>query len=119
MPPRRIGAAGKAQGGSSGRGLRQPAYACSNRALDIIAEIDRVKPRLAIVDSVQTVYLEEANGTQGSVSQVRECTSRLMRYAKSSGVAIILVGHVTKEGVLAGPKVLEHLVDTVLYFEGG
>lgn len=85
---------------------------------DIIAEIDRVKPRLAIVDSVQTVYLEEANGTQGSVSQVRECTSRLMRYAKSSGVAIILVGHVTKEGVLAGPKVLEHLVDTVLYFEG-
>ena len=84
----------------------------------IIDELERIKPRLAVVDSVQTVYINELSGAQGSVSQVRECTARLMRFAKSSGTAVILVGHVTKEGAIAGPKVLEHLVDTVLYFEG-
>ncbi len=84
----------------------------------IIDQIDKHKPILAIVDSIQTVYNQEVQGVQGSVSQVRECTAQLMKYAKSSGVAIILVGHVTKDGAIAGPKVLEHLVDTVLYFEG-
>jgi len=84
----------------------------------IIAELEAVKPRLAIVDSIQTVYDQTASGAQGSVGQVRECTASLMRFAKSSGISIILVGHVTKEGAIAGPKVLEHLVDTVLYFEG-
>ena len=84
----------------------------------IIAELEQVQPRLAIVDSIQTVYDDTLSGAQGSVSQVRECTASLMRFAKSSGIAIILVGHVTKDGAIAGPKVLEHLVDTVLYFEG-
>ena len=84
----------------------------------IIDQIEKIKPALAIVDSIQTVYSSSVQGVQGSVSQVRECTAQLMKYAKSSGVAIILVGHVTKEGAIAGPKVLEHLVDTVLYFEG-
>lgn len=84
----------------------------------ILFEVERIKPKLVIVDSVQTVFLEELSGAQGSVSQVRECTARLMRFAKSSGVSVILVGHVTKDGAIAGPKVLEHLVDTVLYFEG-
>ncbi|MBQ2712542.1 MAG: DNA repair protein RadA [Clostridia bacterium] len=73
---------------------------------------------LAVVDSVQAIYTPELSATAGSVTQIRECALRLMRAAKASGTAVFLVGHVTKEGTLAGPKVLEHLVDTVLYFEG-
>ncbi len=76
------------------------------------------KPDVAVIDSIQTIYSEALQSAPGSVSQVRECAAQLTRLAKSSGTCIILVGHVTKEGVLAGPRVLEHMVDTVLYFEG-
>jgi DNA repair protein RadA/Sms len=82
------------------------------------AQLDDVKPRALIVDSIQTVYLPDLESAPGSVSQVRECGARLMTLAKGRGLATFLVGHVTKEGALAGPRVLEHLVDTVLYFEG-
>ena len=82
------------------------------------AALDDVKPRALIVDSIQTVYLPELESAPGSVTQVRECGARLMTLAKGLGIATFLVGHVTKEGTLAGPRVLEHLVDTVLYFEG-
>jgi len=82
------------------------------------AQIDDVKPQALIVDSIQTVFLPELESAPGSVAQVRECAARLMTLAKSRGLATFLVGHVTKDGGLAGPRVLEHLVDTVLYFEG-
>src|SRR6266850_3542265 len=82
------------------------------------AELDAVKPRVLIVDSIQTVFLPELESAPGSVAQVRECGARLMTLAKGRGLATFMVGHVTKDGSLAGPRVLEHLVDTVLYFEG-
>jgi len=82
------------------------------------AALDDVKPRALVVDSIQTVFLPELESAPGSVAQVRECGGRLMTLAKGLGIATFLVGHVTKEGTLAGPRVLEHLVDTVLYFEG-
>jgi len=84
----------------------------------ILAHIDKVKPDLLITDSIQTVYHPEVQSAPGSVSQVREATGVLMRVAKGMGIATFLVGHVTKSGSIAGPKVLEHMVDTVLYFEG-
>ena len=84
----------------------------------IEAQVAALAPRVLVVDSIQTVYLETLESAPGSVSQVRECGGRLMTLAKSRGLAVFLVGHVTKEGALAGPRVLEHLVDTVLYFEG-
>ena len=76
------------------------------------------KPEVAVIDSIQTVYSDALSSAPGSVAQVRECAAQLTRVAKQSGITIIMVGHVTKEGVLAGPRVLEHIVDTVLYFEG-
>lgn len=76
------------------------------------------RPRIAIIDSIQTIYSETLQSVPGSVAQVRECAARLTRFAKTSGTCIVLVGHVTKDGTLAGPRVLEHMVDTVLYFEG-
>ena len=76
------------------------------------------RPRVAIIDSIQTIYSESLQSAPGSVAQVRECAARLTRFAKTSGTCVVLVGHVTKEGALAGPRVLEHMVDTVLYFEG-
>jgi DNA repair protein RadA/Sms len=82
------------------------------------AHLDDVKPRALIIDSIQTVFLPDLESAPGSVAQVRECGARLMTLAKGLGIATFLVGHVTKEGALAGPRVLEHLVDTVLYFEG-
>jgi DNA repair protein RadA/Sms len=82
------------------------------------AELDTVKPRVLVVDSIQTVFLPDLESAPGSVAQVRECGARLMTLAKGRGLPTFLVGHVTKEGALAGPRVLEHLVDTVLYFEG-
>jgi DNA repair protein RadA/Sms len=82
------------------------------------AELDEVKPRALVIDSIQTVFLPELESAPGSVAQVRECGARLLTIAKGRGIATFLVGHVTKEGALAGPRVLEHLVDTVLYFEG-
>ncbi len=84
----------------------------------ILAHVESIKPRLLIVDSIQTTYLEGKASAAGSVSQVRECAAQLRELAKSSGIAIFLVGHVTKEGIIAGPRVLEHIVDTVLYLEG-
>ena len=84
----------------------------------IQATVLNEKPDVVVIDSIQTVYSEQLASAPGSVAQVRECAAQLTRMAKSSGVTIILVGHVTKEGALAGPRVLEHIVDTVLYFEG-
>jgi len=80
--------------------------------------IDEIKPQVVILDSIQTVYSEELTSAPGSVSQVREVTGHLMRIAKGEGITVFIVGHVTKEGAIAGPRVLEHMVDTVLYFEG-
>jgi DNA repair protein RadA/Sms len=84
----------------------------------MLAHVDTIKPRLMIVDSIQTTYTEGKASSAGSVSQVRECASLLREVAKTTGITIFLVGHVTKEGVIAGPRVLEHIVDTVLYLEG-
>ena len=84
----------------------------------ILATIESMQPAVAVIDSIQTVYSDQLTSAPGSVAQVRECAAHLTRCAKASGVAIVLVGHVTKEGALAGPRVLEHMVDTVLYFEG-
>ncbi len=84
----------------------------------ILEHVKSVNPLILIIDSIQTVYAEELDSSPGLVSQVRECASRLQALAKSSGISVFLVGHVTKEGSIAGPKVLEHIVDTVLYLEG-
>jgi DNA repair protein RadA/Sms len=85
---------------------------------EILREIDSLKPNLAVIDSIQTVFFPSLTSAPGSVAQVRECTSALMQTAKREDITMLIVGHVTKEGAIAGPKVLEHLVDTVLYFEG-
>ena len=82
------------------------------------AEVERIQPDFLIIDSIQTIMSPEISGVQGSVSQVREVTAELMQLAKTNNIAIFIVGHVTKEGTLAGPRMLEHMVDTVLYFEG-
>ena len=84
----------------------------------IAAVLDASKPEVAVIDSIQTLYSEALTSAPGSVAQVRECAAQLTRHAKSSGTALIIIGHVTKEGAIAGPRVLEHIVDTVLYFEG-
>ena len=84
----------------------------------ILGTLHARQPKVAIIDSIQTVYSDQLTSAPGSVAQVRECAAHLTRAAKASGTAIVLVGHVTKEGALAGPRVLEHMVDTVLYFEG-
>lgn len=84
----------------------------------IISILQKHKPDIAVIDSIQTVYSEALQSAPGSVAQVRECSAQLTRLAKQVGITVILVGHVTKEGTLAGPRVLEHIVDTVLYFEG-
>ncbi|MBQ7536027.1 MAG: DNA repair protein RadA [Stomatobaculum sp.] len=91
----------------------------SETNLDVIREtIDQEKPDAVVIDSIQTMYCEEIASAPGSVGQVRESTSLLMQIAKGSGIAVFIIGHVTKEGQVAGPRVLEHMVDTVLYFEG-
>ena len=84
----------------------------------MLATLQSVQPDVAVIDSIQTVYSDQLTSAPGSVAQVRECAAHLTRAAKDDGVSIVLVGHVTKEGALAGPRVLEHMVDTVLYFEG-
>jgi len=84
----------------------------------ILNHVNEVKPELLIIDSIQTMYLSELDSSAGSVSQVRECSSQLRELAKTSGISVFVVGHVTKEGAIAGPRVLEHIVDTVLYLEG-
>lgn len=91
----------------------------SENALEkILMQVDEVKPDLLIVDSIQTIESEVVDSSPGSIVQVRECASALLRYAKTSSVPVLLIGHINKEGVLAGPKILEHIVDTVLQFEG-
>ena len=84
----------------------------------ILATVEATQPAVCVIDSIQTVYSDQLTSAPGSVAQVRECAAHLTRMAKATGIAVILVGHVTKEGALAGPRVLEHMVDTVLYFEG-
>ncbi|WP_110931194.1 DNA repair protein RadA [Paenibacillus bouchesdurhonensis] len=91
---------------------------CESDMDSIEAAIDDLQPNFLVIDSIQTVYLPEVTSAPGSVSQVRECTARFMRIAKGRGIATVLVGHVTKEGAIAGPRLLEHMVDCVLYFEG-
>ena len=91
---------------------------CETNHDTIKAVIDREKPQIVVIDSIQTMFNEEVSSAPGSVSQVRESTGVLMQIAKGMGISIFIVGHVTKEGVVAGPRVLEHMVDTVLYFEG-
>ncbi len=85
---------------------------------NMLSAVNELKPGLVVVDSIQTIYRHDVQSAPGSVSQVRECTAWLMRIAKEREIAIFLIGHVTKEGTLAGPRMLEHMVDTVLYFEG-
>ena len=84
----------------------------------IFSHIASVKPRMVVVDSIQTLYTSRAEASAGSVTQIRECAAELLRYAKESGVPVVLIGHITKDGTLAGPKILEHMVDAVLQFEG-
>ncbi|MDR4514420.1 DNA repair protein RadA [Nitrosomonas sp.] len=107
--------------------LRARRLALNVQAVPLLAEIqlekirtvlNENKPDIAVIDSIQTIYSEALQSAPGSVAQVRECAAQLTRMAKASGTALILIGHVTKEGALAGPRVLEHMVDTVLYFEG-
>jgi DNA repair protein RadA/Sms len=84
----------------------------------VLRELEALKPNVAVIDSIQTIYFASLTSAPGSVAQVRECTSALMQVAKRENITLFIVGHVTKDGALAGPRVLEHLVDTVLYFEG-
>jgi DNA repair protein RadA/Sms len=107
--------------------LRSRRLGLPNSQVKVLAEIqldkilhtlEAIAPMVAVIDSIQTVYSDQLTSAPGSVAQVRECAAHLTRAAKASGVCIVLVGHVTKEGTLAGPRVLEHMVDTVLYFEG-
>jgi DNA repair protein RadA/Sms len=101
--------------GVEGRQMRLMAEIALER---ILAALESERPQVAVIDSIQTLYSGELQSAPGSVAQVRECAAQLTRAAKRSGVSLVLVGHVTKEGALAGPRVLEHMVDTVLYFEG-
>ncbi|RJP47693.1 MAG: DNA repair protein RadA [Anaerolineaceae bacterium] len=99
--------------------MPEPLFLVTETNLEIILNhVREVKPDLLIVDSIQTTYLSELDSSAGSVSQVRECASQLRELAKSSGITVFIIGHVTKEGNIAGPRVLEHIVDTVLYLEG-
>ncbi len=91
---------------------------CENSLEAIFDHIKEVLPDLVIIDSIQTIATEDVESSPGSIAQVRECASALLRFAKTSGVPVILIGHITKEGTLAGPKILEHIVDTVIQFEG-
>jgi DNA repair protein RadA/Sms len=107
--------------------LRARRLGLSGGSVDLFAEIRleaiqaallEQKPAVAVIDSIQTVYSSELSAAPGSVSQVKECAAQLTRLAKQAGIPIVMIGHVTKDGTLAGPRVLEHIVDTVLYFEG-
>jgi DNA repair protein RadA/Sms len=91
---------------------------CENSLEAIFDHIKEVQPDILVIDSIQTISTEDVESSAGSIAQVRECASALLRFAKTSGVPVILIGHITKEGTLAGPKILEHIVDTVIQFEG-
>ncbi len=99
--------------------MRAPVHLIAEIQLErIAAALDAQRPEVAVVDSIQTLWSEALQSAPGSVAQVRECAAQLARHAKKSGTALFIIGHVTKEGAIAGPRVLEHIVDTVLYFEG-
>lgn len=91
---------------------------CETSLEKIYSAIADLKPEIVIIDSIQTIYTEQVETSPGSITQVRECASSLLRFAKTSGIPVILIGHINKEGTLAGPKILEHIVDTVIQFEG-
>ena len=91
---------------------------CETNLDEIFKHVKNTSPQLVIIDSVQTVYSDALESSPGSISQVRECAASILKFAKQSGTPVILIGHITKEGSIAGPKVLEHIVDTVLQFEG-
>ena len=91
---------------------------CENSLEAIFDHIKAEQPEMVVIDSIQTIMTEDVESSAGSITQIRECASALLRFAKSSGVPVILIGHITKEGTLAGPKILEHIVDTVIQFEG-
>ncbi|MBQ8863177.1 MAG: DNA repair protein RadA [Rikenellaceae bacterium] len=100
-------------------GTNKECYIYSDTCLEnIIAQIEAMNPGLVVIDSIQTIYTDTVESTAGSVSQIRECAGVLLKYAKSLGIPIIIIGHITKEGSIAGPKILEHMVDVVLQFEG-
>ncbi len=101
-----------------GRGSDNCFIVCETSLENIFTHIEELQPGILVVDSIQTIASDALESAAGSVSQVRECTARLLAYAKSSGVPVLLIGHITKDGSLAGPKVLEHIVDAVLQFEG-
>ncbi len=101
-----------------GRACDNVLIACETSLENIMSHIENVRPEIIVVDSIQTIASDDIESAAGSVSQVRECSARLLKYAKESGVPIILIGHINKEGSIAGPKVLEHIVDAVLQFEG-
>ena len=101
-----------------GRGSDNVFIVCETSLETIFEHIEAISPQLLIVDSIQTVATDTLESAAGSVSQVRECAAQLLRYAKTSGTPVLLIGHITKDGALAGPKVLEHIVDAVLQFEG-
>ena len=103
---------------NNGSDLENLLILCETSLENIFAHIKEEKPELVIIDSIQTISTEAAESSAGSVTQVRECAAALLRFAKASGTPIILIGHINKEGSLAGPKILEHIVDTVLQFEG-
>ncbi len=104
---------------SDGQSSPSELYLLPETDLDtVLAELESLKPHVAVIDSIQALYFSALTSAPGSVAQVRECTSVLMQLAKRQNITLFIVGHVTKEGAIAGPKVLEHLVDTVLYFEG-
>ena len=106
------------QGEGSGVGADNFLILCENSLEAIFDHIKAEQPELVVIDSIQTIMTEDVESSAGSIAQVRECASALLRFAKSSGVPVILIGHITKEGTLAGPKILEHIVDTVIQFEG-
>lgn len=91
---------------------------CETQLEKILSHIQEVGPEIIVIDSIQTIATEEVDSSPGSISQVRECAAHLLRFAKTSGIPVILIGHINKEGTLAGPKILEHIVDTVIQFEG-
>ena len=104
---------------SNGKPMEEHLLILTETSLEhIFTQIEQTQPDLVIIDSIQTIQTESVESSPGSLSQIRECAASLLKYAKGGGVSIILIGHITKEGTLAGPKVLEHIVDTVLQFEG-
>ena len=112
------GASGKSGQAAANASTDNFMILCENSLETIFDHIKDVQPQLVIVDSIQTIATEDVESSAGSIAQVRECASALLRFAKTSGVPVILIGHITKEGTLAGPKILEHIVDTVVQFEG-